>query len=208
MSDSPLSKPDRSPGLRRLGVIAAALTMLAPSLAQSAAKPKTYILIGYSWSGLHGAVDTKALEAKLGRKEGARITNSDIAADAQIVGAELKARHAHGKLFTTLAEKHGHVWIIFDLLDPDAPIRRFWQAPRHLTAQSFQGGGGIPTSDLAAATGLKPGDLLSPEKMAAARRAIIEVYAKALPAKAVTVRGKLQGKETGDLALTWVITQK
>lgn len=174
----------------------------------SAGHVRTYILNGYSLSSLKGVLDTAALEAKLGRKEGARITDADIAADTAIVAAELKAHHAQGRLTTGTAEKHGRIWIIFDLLDPEGPMRRFWAVSRHLTAQAFEGAAGVPVSDLTAATGLKPGDPLSRQKIDAGREAIIKLYAKQRSGKVVSVRARMQSKPTGDSTLTWIITRK
>jgi hypothetical protein len=144
--------------------------LLAATLTAGAAKAPTYILNGYSFGRMPG-VNTAELAAKLKDKEGARVTRADIAVDQAILVKELQARHIKGQLFTTLAEKHGRIWIIFDVLDSNGPAAKTGKPLLLLASQSFEGASRISTSALAAATGLKHGDLLSAEKINAARQA-------------------------------------
>jgi outer membrane protein assembly factor BamA len=192
--------------IARIGLLAVALTFGAVSAA-NAVHERVYILNGYTFSGMPG-VNTDELVAKLKDHAGAHVTQADIDADTAIVAKELQARRLPGRLFTSRAERHGRIWVIFDLLDPDAPRRRFWAAGQHLAAQNFEGASGISASDLAAATGLKEGDPLSPEKINAARQAIVALYAKATPGKMVSVRGRMQTHGKGELTLTWIIAEK
>ena len=189
----------------RLALLAA-LTIGAANNAIAAGTP-VYILNGYSFGGMPG-VNTAELTAKLKDHEGARVTQADITADTAVVAAELKTRGIKGRLFTSLAERHGRVWVIFDLMDPGAPMRRFWAVGQHLKSQSFEGASTPSAGDLADATGLKEGDLLSPEKIDAARQAIIALYAKVTPGKAVSVRGKIQSNAKGELRLIWIVAAK
>jgi outer membrane protein assembly factor BamA len=183
----------------RIGLLAAAFAAIA--LASHAAHAPTYILNGYSLSGIPG-VKAAELEAKLKHKPGDRITDADVNADQAILAKELKARHIGGELYATVAEKHGRVWIIFDLLNtPQAT------GPRTLEAQNFEGASHISAGALAAATGLKKGDPLSPQKINAARRAILALYAKSAPGKPLTLKGKMQVKPGGKVTLTWVINE-
>ena len=166
--------------------------------------PRSYILNGYSFGGL-ADVDTHALEAKLKHHRGARITEADIKVDAAILARELKAQHIEGHLFTTMAEKKGHIWIIFDVLN--RPGQAFFRIRRHLEAQHFEGPSRISERELLKATGLRQGETLSPEKVADARQGIMAAYAKALPRKKVTVRVRMQGRLDGSAVLTWVIQE-
>ena len=189
----------------RPGLIA--LALLAPRLVEAAPRGPTYILNGYSLSGLKG-IDTQALEARLGRKEGARITQADIDADTAIVTAELKAHGMQGRLATTLAEKHGHVWIIFDLVQVAhpalAPING--HAPR-LAEQRFQGAARLSPKALAAASGLAPGQAITPAQLLAARTAILRAYAKVLPGAPVPLAARIQRARDGEVTLIWVIAE-
>ncbi|MEO8926746.1 MAG: POTRA domain-containing protein [Caulobacteraceae bacterium] len=185
----------------------AATLIVGAVTAASAAHVRSYILNGYSFGGFPG-VNTDELAAKLKDQEGARVTQADISVDEAILTKELQARHIEGRLFTSIAEKHGRIWIIFDLQNPGGQMARFWKAGHHLKAENFEGASRVSTSDLAAATGLKEGDLLSREKIDAARQAILALYAKSMPGKVVSVRGRMQSNGQGELTLTWMITEK
>jgi outer membrane protein assembly factor BamA len=164
----------------------------------SAPKIRTYILNGYSFTGVHG-VNAAEMEAKLKHHEGARITRADAAADGALLAKELKARHIPGQLFTTLAENNGRVWVIFDLLNTDDD-----SSVGNLKSQDFNGVSHVSAISLAAATGLKKGDKLTRQKLIAARRAIVLAYAKSMPGKKISLKAKLQRK-LGEVTLTWII---
>ncbi len=178
---------------------------LGAATAASAAKAPVYILNGYSFGGLPLGVDTAELTAKFKDQEGAHITRADVDADQAILAKELQARHIGGQLFSTIAEKHGRVWIIFDLLHPERSAANFLTTPHYLKVQNFEGASRISASSLAAATGLKPGDRLPPAKIDAARQAIVAAYAKALPGKPLSLKGKMQTAPSGAVVLTWII---
>jgi len=176
----------------------AALFSLGTALAAVPQKPPTYILKGYDLSGVHG-LNAAKVTAKFKDKPGARITDADIHADTMIVAKELAAHHIGGHLFTSLAEKNGHVWLIFDVQNAEAQ-ERFGQ----LQSQSFVGASHVSASALAAATGLKEGDQLSQDKLMAARRGVLALYAKSMPEKRLTLKLRLQHKQ-GKTILTWLI---
>jgi outer membrane protein assembly factor BamA len=176
---------------------------VAASVVAGASGATHYIFNGYSLSGVKG-VDAQVLEAKLKHKPGARVTQADIAEDEAIVLKEVKAHHLEGHLFTTFAEKKGRLWVIFDLLNPRK--RDFFsKIARHVEAQHFEGALRISASALSTATGLRPGDLLTPDKINAARRRILAAYAKSVPGKTVSIVCKMQTKPDGRATLIWVI---
>jgi Surface antigen variable number repeat len=180
------------------------LAVLAVVLgAPAAAKPAVYTLLGFNLKGIPG-IDQKALEAKLRHKPGDRITEADTKVDKAIIEKELQARHIEGRIFTTLAERNGRVWVIFDLLDT-RPADVFNK--RKLEAQHFEGVHRLSAGALEKATGLKPGDPISPARLNAARQAIAAAYAKAVPGKPVQITGKIQGKDDGETILTWTIRE-
>jgi len=186
-----------------MGLLAAALATGA-AVPASIAKGPHYILNGYSFQDMKG-VNTAELEAKLKDKKGAHITEADIIADQALLAKELQARHIQGQLFTGLAEKDGRVWVIFDLQHPEAQLAKLDKRVRYLETQNFEGASRIPASALAAATGLRKGDHLSPEKLNAARRTILDLYAKSMPGKTVSLKINMRTKADGEVTLTWMI---
>jgi hypothetical protein len=183
------------------GMLAAMLTLGAATV--NAGKEPVYILKGYSFGRMPG-VNTTELEAKLKDKAGAHITRANILADKEIIAKELEARHINGVLFAGVAERNGHIWVIFDLQHPQQ-LPGADKRPRHLETQSFEGATRISPVALAAATGLKKGDIISPEKLNAARQAILRRYAKALPGKAISLKSKMRTKPDGAATMTWII---
>jgi outer membrane protein assembly factor BamA len=187
-----------------LGGLAAATTIGAVPPA-NAAKEKVYTLGGYTFGGFAG-VNTDELSAKLKDQAGARVTRSDLNVDQAMFTAELKERHIRGRLLTTFAEKKGTVWLIFDL--QPLPTGTALYSGQPMKAQAFEGATRISARDLSAATGLKPGDTLSYEKIRAAHDAILALYARSAPGKAPTIRSRAQVSGTGEITLTWLIGEQ
>jgi outer membrane protein assembly factor BamA len=185
-----------------MGGLVAALTIGAVPAA-NAGKGKVYILNGYSFGGFPD-VNTDELAAKLKDQAGARITQADISADEAQLNAELRERHITGQLFTTIAEKHGRVWLIFDLQHHDSGAH-FAAAGHPLKSEMFEGATRLSATDLAAATGLKPGDTLSFEGIRLARQGLLDLYAKAAPGNPPSIRSKMQMAADGQVVLTWLI---
>lgn len=175
------------------------------TIAPASAAPRSYILNGYSFGGLND-LDTQALEKKFKHHKGDRITRASIGEDAAILVKEMKARHIEGHVFTTFAEKKGHVWVIFDVLDRPK-MEFFKKVPRHLEAQRFEGATLLSAKDLAQATGLQRGAPLSESKISDAQRAIAAAYAKVVPGKTVRIAGKIQGRPDGGVILSWIIQE-
>jgi outer membrane protein assembly factor BamA len=167
-----------------------------------AAKEKVYTLGGYTFGGFAG-VNTDELTAKLKDHAGARVTQADISADEAMLVAELRARHVRGRLLTTLAEKHGTIWLIFDLQGRGTGAALYYGEP--LKSQTFEGATHIPASDLAAATGLKPGDTLTFEKVRAAHDALAALYARSAPGATPSIRSRAKVSADGQITLTWLI---
>ena len=94
--------------------------------------------------------------------------------------------------------------MIFDLQRPRGAAI-FGGEP--LTSQSFEGATRIPAGDQAAATGLKPGEALTFEKVKAAHDALLALYARTAPGKAPTIRSRAQVSVDGRVSLTWLISE-
>ncbi len=170
-----------------------------------AAKEKVYTLGGYTFGGFAG-VNTDELAAKLKDQAGARVTQADIAVDQAMFTQELRDRHIKGRLFASLAEKHGTVWLIFDLQRPVAGSALYAGAP--MQSQMFEGATQIPASELAAATGLKPGDTLSFDTIKAAHDAILAAYAKSGHGNPPFIKSRARVTGDGKVSLTWMITER
>lgn len=185
-------------------VVLAACAALAcmPAIAAAKQDPApTVILRGYRLSGAKG-VDADALTAQLKDQAGARVTSADIDADARALGALLKAHHVEGQLFTTVAERDGRAWVLFDLIPPPPP-----PPPMILELQGFEGTRRVQAEALAAATGLKPGAVLSEARIDAARAAILDTYQKRVPGTAIKLRLVMRRRADGHVRLDWVIDE-
>jgi hypothetical protein len=175
------------------------LLVVGTAMAAGGRKEPTFILNGYDLSGIHG-INTAELQSRFKDKPGARITQADIHADTVILTKQLEAQHVKGRLFTTLATKKGHVWIIFDLLHPESA-----QQLGLLDSQKFEGAIHVPVVALATATALKKGDQLSQQELIAGRRAIMALYEKSMPGKKILLKARLQHRPGGTIILTWII---
>jgi hypothetical protein len=183
--------------------LAAVLTFGMAAAASPAHRP-TFILNGYTFGGIKG-VNTAELAARLKDKPGAHITQADIAVDQAILAKELQARHIEGQLFTGIAEKNRRVWVIFQVQHPGTILASLDKRTRHLEVQSFEGATRLSPRVLATATGLKKGDQLSPDKVNAARRAILAQYARLMPGKIISLKVKMRTMPDGAVTLTWIL---
>jgi len=190
--------------MARAGGLAAALAISAV-WAADAAKEKVYTLGGYTFGGFEG-LNTDELAAKLKDQAGARVTRMGLSVDESMFEAELRERGIRGRLITSTAEKRGTIWLIFDLQRP--PPGTALNSGKPLKSQTFEGVKQAPASELDAATGLKPGDMLSFDTIRAARAAILAFYAKSVPGKPPSVRSKVKMTADGLVSLTWVISEQ
>lgn len=186
------------------GGLVAALTLAAvPPTA--AAREKVYTLGGYTFGGFAG-VNTDEMVAKLKDQAGARVTQADLALDRSMFEAQLHERHIKGRLITSTAEKHGTIWLIFDLQRPALGSALYAGEP--LNSQTFEGATRIPVSELAAATGLKPGDTLTFTTIKAAHDALLALYARSVPGKPPLIRSRARISGSGQVTLIWVISEQ
>ena len=189
-------------------VLVLIITILAADASMATpAKALVYILDGYRLQGIPGHGNTAGLIAKLKHHPGARVTEAEIKTDVDILAKELHARHIRGRLVTGTAEGNGHILVFFELVDEGPPGANLWTS-HHLISQQFQGAVRVPADSLTRASGLKPGDELSPEKIGAARRAILLLIAKSNPGKTLVIKVRIQTKPGDKAALTWIIGER
>jgi hypothetical protein len=86
---------------------------------------------------------------------------------------------------------------------PASPAR----PARFLEAQHFEGARRLALTTLAAASGLTKGDSLSPERVNAARMAIMAAYATLAPGQTPAIKCKMQTTVEGRVTLTWIIAE-
>ena len=192
--------------MKMTALTGALLVALATGAVSSdATKEKVYTLGGYTFGGFAG-LNTDELVSKLKDQAGARVTQADLALDRTMFEAQLRDRHIKGRLITSTAEKHGTIWLIFDLQRPGVGSALYAGEP--LKSQTFEGATRIPPSELAAATGLKPGDTLTFTTIKAARDAILALYARAAPGKPPLVRSRAKITAEGHVSLIWLISEQ
>jgi len=187
-------------------VMAAALVCGGAAKKDADAPPATFILNGYRLSGVPG-VNGDDITSKLAHKEGDRMTSAAVSADAETVGAAIKARQIEGQLLTTLAERDGKVWVLWDF-EPKYPARPL--APgvtRRFESQSFTGNTTLSSAALAAATGLKAGDALPDPRIDAAREGVAAAYRKAMPNSDIHVATKMRVRPDGAVLFIWTIQE-
>jgi outer membrane protein assembly factor BamA len=180
-----------------LGALAACLAA-APALAQP------YTLDKVEINGLQSA-DPSALRAQLKDQPGAKVTTSDIIGDQDQLEKLLEAQHIGGAIKTSLRNKHnGHVDVIFDVADKGVVKPVVTTVAPKLKQEIFIGNAKLTNDDLQAASGLKPGDELSNEKIQAAQLAIQAAYKKANVGCEIAGAVSQNG---GDTTITWTIKE-
>jgi outer membrane protein assembly factor BamA len=154
-------------------------TALAAALAAGPAMAQTYVLDKIEINGLKSA-DPNALRAQLKDKPGARVATSDILVDQDQLEKALEAIHVTGAIKTSLRNKNnGHIDVIFDVADNGIQAPVVTTVAPKLKQEVFVGNVKLATADLQAASGLKPGDELSDQKIKDTQLAIQAAYKKA-----------------------------
>lgn len=189
----------------------AALPMLilagtAIAAAPGAQAATTYKLDKIEINGVK-SVPQDQLLAGLKDHPGAIVATSDLMADQDALTKELEAAHVVGGVKTSLRNKNnGHIDLIFDVDDQGVQAPKVVTVAPKLGQQIFVGNTTIPADDLAAATGLKPGDELSDAKIQAAEADILAEYKKHSKTVGAQISGSV--KQNGDKAdVTWTIVE-
>jgi outer membrane protein assembly factor BamA len=183
--------------------LAASLAVLAagPALAQS------FKLDSIEINGLKSINDAEVRPA-LKEHPGDTVTIDQIKADQDNLVNALQKVNVTGKVTTGLRDKkNGHCDIIFTVADNgiEKPVTTM-VAPK-LKDEVFVGNKAIDTATLTAASGLKPGDDLSNDKILAAQKAIHDAYVTAKVAADVGIAGSTVQGSDGTVTVTWTITE-
>jgi outer membrane protein assembly factor BamA len=177
----------------------------AIAAAPGAQAASTYKLDKIEINGVK-SVPLDQLLAGLKDHPGDKVATSDLLADQDALTKELEAAHVVGGVKTSLRNKNnGHIDLIFDVDDQGVQAPKVVTVAPKLGQQIFVGNNSVPSDDLAAATGLKPGDELSDAKIQAAEADILAEYKKVNKASA-QISGSV--KQNGQVAdVTWTIVE-
>jgi outer membrane protein assembly factor BamA len=183
-------------------LVAGAAIAAAPG-AQAAT---TYKLDKIEINGVKSVPEAQLL-AGLKDHPGDKVATSDLLADQDALTRELEAAHVVGGVKTSLRNKNnGHIDLIFDVDDQGVQAPKVVTVAPKLGQQIFVGNNAIPSDDLAASTGLKPGDELSDAKIQAAEADILAEYKKLSKKVGAQISGSV--KQNGERAdVTWTIVE-
>lgn len=174
-------------------------------LAAGPAAAQTYTLDKIDVEGLKSA-DPATLTPKLPFQPGAKVAVPDLIADQDALTKELEAIHVTGGVKTSMRNKNnGHVDLILVVNDTGIQQPKTIVVAPKLKAELFVGNVKLKTEDLQAASGLKPGDDLNNDKIAAAQLAIQAAYKKADVTS--TIAGSIAQDKDGTATITWTITE-
>jgi outer membrane protein assembly factor BamA len=177
--------------------------MLAAGAAQA---DQTYLVSKVTITGIK-SVPASQLYAVVQEKPGQRVSVNDIIADRDAISKVLEDAHVLGSVKPSVKTQGAKSEVVFAIEDQGvhAPVVNT-VAPK-LDQEIFQGNVSLPADKLSAATGLKPGDALSNEKIAAAQQAIVAAYKAAKLPIAVTINGENKKLDNGTYDIVWHITE-
>jgi outer membrane protein assembly factor BamA len=180
--------------------LAAATLAAGPALAQTSTLDKIQI------NGLNSASPDE-MRAALNEKPGTKVTTGDLVADVSVLEKALEAKHVVGSVKVSMANKHnGHIDSIFDVTDNGIQTATITTVAPKLNDQVFSGNNVLTASDLATASGLKPGDELSNDKIKAAQEALVAAYKASKKPVNVTISGAINQKGA-TVELVWTVVE-
>ena len=119
----------------------------------------------------------------------------------------LEAKNVVGSVKVSMANKHnGHIDSIFDVTDNGIQTATVTTVAPKLNDQVFSGNNVLTANELTTATGLKPGDELSNDKIKAAQEAIVAAYKASKKPVNVTVSGAINQKGS-TVEVVWTVVE-
>ena len=152
-------------------------------------------------------VTTDKLMAVVHERPGSKITVDDITADRDAISKVLEDAHVGGQVQPSMQAVGQKVNITFAIDDKGVQAPIVTKVAPKLDAEIFDGNTSIPSDKLAEASGLKPGDDLSNEKIAAAQAAIVAVYKAAKLPIGVSINGENKVVGDGKVDVYWHIIE-
>lgn len=182
------------------------LALAAATLAAGPALAQTYVLDKIEINGLKSVSPDEA-RAALNEKPGTKVTTDDLVADVSVLEKALEAKHVVGSVKVSMANKHnGHIDSIFDVTDNGIQTPTVVTMSPKLNDQVFTGNNVLTADQLTAASGLKPGDELSNDKIKAAQQAIVDAYKASKKPVNVTITGAVNQKGA-TVELVWTVVE-
>jgi outer membrane protein assembly factor BamA len=185
----------------------AALTLAAgPAMAQGKFKLGQIVITGVT------SVPTQPLIDGLKDKPGDMVTVNDVLADQDQLEKELEAAHVTGGIKTALRNNPHSKDILFTVNDTGIQKPVVTTTALHLAHLTFSGNQYMTQDELAAASGLKPGDVITDQVLNDATQKIGAAYKKVSDAKATlagqtNVAVQYTYPTPGQVDITWTFTQ-
>ena len=153
------------------------------------------------------SVPTDQLMAVVQEHPGSKVTANDIIADRDAISKVLENAHVVGSVNPTVRTQGARSEIVFTIVDQGVQAPVVTKVAPKLDQEIFEGNASIASDKLADASGLKPGDDLSNEKILAAEQAIFAVYKGAKLPVSVQISGENKSVANGKIDVIWHITE-
>jgi len=183
-------------------------TLASAMAASSAASAQTYTIDKITITGSQ-TVPTANLYAVIKEHPGMKATRDDIVGDQDAISAVLGKANVVGGIKTQLLgpKANGHYEVTFIVEDKGAQAPVVTHVAPKLGEQIIDGNKSIPTDQLIAATGLKPGEDMTNEKVLAAETAIQGVYKAAKLPVSMAISGETKMMDGGKVNVYWHIVE-
>ena len=185
---------------------AALVAVAAPAHAQS------FVINKIEINGVT-SVPVQPLRDSLKDKPGARVTTDDVLADQDQLTKALEAAHVTGGVKTSLRNyANGKKDIIFDVADNGVQKPVVTTTALHIAHVTFEGNKYLDSDQLAAASGMKPGDVVTDKSIQDALARIGAAYKKASDIKAVqkgqtNIAPKVSYPQPGQVDIAWQFSE-
>jgi outer membrane protein assembly factor BamA len=186
-----------------VGALLLGTTLLA---APSAWAETTYTISKVTIVGSK-SVPTDQLLAAVQEHPGSKVTVNDIIADRDAISKVLESAHVVGSVKPSIKTQGAKSEVIFTVDDQGVQAPVVTHVAPKLDQEIFEGNASIPSDTLAAASGIKPGDELSNEKIAAAQQSIFNTYKTAKLPVSVSISGENKAVPGGKYDVIWHITE-
>ncbi len=182
------------------------ITWAAPAHAQS------FIINKIEINGVT-SVPVQPLRDALKDKPGAKVTTDDVLADQDQLLKSLEAAHVTGGVKTSLRNySNGKKDVIFTVSDTGVQKPVVTTTALHIAHVTFEGNKYLDSDQLAAASGMKPGDVVTDQTIQDAETRIGAAYKKASDLKAVVkgqtnIAPKVTYPQPGQVDVAWQFSE-
>jgi outer membrane protein assembly factor BamA len=189
-----------------------AASLLALTFAATPALAQSFKLDKIEINGVT-SVPVQPLRDGLKEHPGDTVTTDQVLADQDILTKELETAHVTGGVKTSLRNKaNGHKDVIFAVNDTGVAKPVVTTTALHVAHLTFTGNQWMTNDELAAAAGLKPGDVITDQVLNDATQKIGAAYKKISDLKATqagqtNVAVQYTYPTPGMVDVTWTFTQ-